>query len=230
MSVELFAFRLSDKLDIRPRGLAAAGRDRMSLELKFHDLVSLRRALDERLRALELDLRRVAGDIPAQVEKRKALAQSLELSRRLLEMYEPVQHSPSWIKTGASLVCEPVSNPVSRREGKEEVLEFESRHNTYSLRFKRISSDGSDPESSNTALISFCDVGGRTLFAVSVQQEQDAHGRHFRPLDIEVFIPSNWIKDFLELSEEIAALQREMEIRKKYDPAELEKLKKHFGL
>lgn len=202
----------------------------MSSELKFHDLVSLRRALDERLRALEQDLRRVAGDIPAQVEKRKALAQSLELSRRLLEMYEPVQHSPSWIKAGGGLVCDPVSNPVSKREGEEDILEFDHDHNTYSLRFKRISSGQANPNRPVVALLSFCDVGGRTLFAVSMAQERDSHGLHYRPLDIEVFIPGNWVKDFLELSEEIAALKREMEIRKKYDPAELERLKKHFGL
>lgn len=202
----------------------------MNLELKFHDLVSLRRALDERLKALEMDLRRIAGDIPAQVEKRKSLAHSLELSRRLLEIYEPVRHSPSWIKAGAGLVCDPVSNPVSRREGEEDILEFDHDHNTYSLRLKRISSDGSDPGGSSVVLLSFCDVGGRTLFAVSVVQEQDSHGCHYRPLDIEVFIPGHWIKDFLELSEEIVALKREMDIRKKYDPAELERLKKHFGL
>jgi hypothetical protein len=202
----------------------------MNLELKFHDLVSLRRALDERLKALEMDLRRIAGDIPAQVERRKTLAHSLELSRRLLEMYEPVQHSPSWIKAGAGLVCGPVSNPVSRREGEEDILEFDHDHNTYSLRFKRVSSDGSDPGGSSVVLLSFCDVGGRTLFAVSVVQEPDSHGCHYRHLDIEVFIPGHWIKDFLELSEEIAALKREMDIRKKYDPAELERLKKHFGL
>ncbi len=212
------------------RPAALAGRDRMSSELKFHDLASLRRALDERLRALEQDLRRVAGDIPAQVEKRKALAQSLELSRRLLEMYEPVQHSPSWVKAGGGRVCDPVSNPVSKREGEEDILEFDHNRNTYSLRFKRVSPDEVNPARPVAALLSFCDVGGRTLFAVSVTQERDSHGLRYRLLDIEVFIPGNWVKDFLELSEEIAALKREMEIRKKYDPAELERLKKHFGL
>ncbi|MEW6542799.1 MAG: hypothetical protein AB1411_04215 [Nitrospirota bacterium] len=206
----------------------------MPIEHKYHDLVSFRRALDERLRALELDLKRVAGDIPAQVAKRKALAQSLELGRRLLEMYEPVKHSPGWIRAGASVVSDPVPNLVTKQEGEEDILEFEHNRRSYSLRFRRcpeqqspgLSAEGDVPH----ALLSFCNEQGMALFANSIVEEQDARGRYCKPLDIEVFIPGEWIKDFLELSEEIAALKREMEIRRKYDPAELERLRRHFGL
>lgn len=202
----------------------------MTVEHKFHDLVSLRRALDERLRALEQDLRKVTGDIPAQVERRKALAQSLDLSKRLIEMYEQVQHSPSWIKAGHAGVCTPCFDPVAKTEGDEDILEFEHNFKSYSLRSKQRSADGPARSGAAQAPLSFCDGVGRVLFAVQVVEEQGAQGRSLRPVDIEVFIPGEWIKDFLELSEEIAALKREMEIRKKYDPAELEKLKKHFGL
>lgn len=206
----------------------------MSPESRYHDLISLRNALDLRLKQLEWDLKRMAGDIPAQVQKRKALAQSLELSKRLFEMYEPVQHSPGWIKTGASLAID----VVSKKEGQEDILEFEHNRRTYSLRLKRNAplepSEEVDLGTVGTvegqALLSFCDARGVPLFAISLEEVQEARGRVFRPLDIDVFIPGDWIKDFLELSEEIAALQKEMELRKKYDPAELEKLKQHFGL
>lgn len=210
----------------------------MSPESRYHDLISLHNALDLRLKQLEWDLKRVAGDIPAQVQKRKALAQSLELSKRLFEMYEPVQHSPGWIKSGTSLVIDPISNVVSKKEGQEDILEFEHNRRTYSLRLKRSapieSSQDADLGNAETvdaqAMLSFCDARGVQLFAITLEEVQEARGRVFRPLDIEVFIPGDWIKDFLELSEEIAALQKEMELRKKYDPVELEKLKQHFGL
>jgi hypothetical protein len=211
----------------------------MSPEIRYHDLISLRNALDRRLKQLEWDLKRIAGDIPAQVEKRKSLAQSLELSKRLLEMYEPVQHSPSWIKAGTTLIVDPISNVVSKKEGQVEILEFEHNRRTYSLRLRRNSlPEPRDEAELGTAaavpddqpLLSFCDARGVPLFAVSLEEVQEARGRVFRLLDIKAFIPGEWIKDFLELSEEIAVLQKEIELRKKYDPAELEKLKKHFGL
>jgi len=68
----------------------------MATEHKFNDLVSLRRSLDDRLKRLEDDLRRISGDVHAQVEKRKHLARTLELGRRLLDMYEQVRDSPHW--------------------------------------------------------------------------------------------------------------------------------------
>jgi hypothetical protein len=211
----------------------------MSPESKYQDLISLRNALDLRLKQLEWDLKRMAGDIPAQVEKRKSLAQSLELSKRLLEMYEPVQHSPSWIKAGATLIVDPISNVVSKKEGQVEILEFEHNRRTYSLRLRRHSPPEPRDEAElgteaavadDQTLLSFCDARGVPLFAISVDEMQEARGRVFRTLNIEAFIPGEWIKDFLELSEEIVVLQKEMELRKKYDPAELEKLKRHFGL
>ncbi len=45
-------------------------------EPKFHDLVSFRLALDNRLHRLEQDLKKMTGNIHAQVEQRKALARS----------------------------------------------------------------------------------------------------------------------------------------------------------
>jgi hypothetical protein len=211
----------------------------MSSESRYHDLISLRNALDLRLKQLEWDLKRMAGDIPAQVEKRKALAQSLDLSRRLMEMYEPVQNSPSWTKAGSSLIVDPLSNVVSKREGQIESLEFEHNRRSYSLRLRRTTPAEARDEAelgtgaaavADHTLLSFCDARGIPLFAVSLEEVQEARGRVFRAVDIEAFIPGDWIKDFLELSEEIVVLQKEMELRKKYDPSELEKLKKHFGL
>lgn len=206
----------------------------MPIEHTHHDLVSLRRELDERLRALELDLKRAAGDIPAQVAKRRTLAQSLELGRRLIETYELVKHSPSWLKAGATVVADPVTNLVAKREGGEDVLEFEHRCRPYSFRFQRfpkqepsglsIENDGPG------ALLSLCSERGTALFAASIEEKQGAGERSYRPLEIEAFIPGDWLKDFLELSEEMVALKREMDLRRQYDPAELERLRRRFGL
>src|SRR6185436_19915824 len=216
----------------------------MATEEKFHDLVSLRRALDERLKRLEEDLKRVSGDVHAQVEKRKSLARSLDLSRRLLDMYEQVLDSPHWdsattpkpadpqVQSGG--IKEPGLQPAPAPAGEERLLRFDHNRSLYSLHIRRDqandSGNGEGKPAATALVLSFCSGEDKTLFAVDVIEEQTSDGPTYRSTDIKAFLPGNWIKDFLELSEQVAALKKELEIRKKYEPAELNKLKKHFGL
>jgi hypothetical protein len=220
----------------------------MATEHKFQDLVSLRRSLDERLKRLEDDLRRMSGDVHAQVEKRKSLARTLELGRRLLDMYEQVRDSPHWEAVAGPLSGDP-AEAGSKEEvdltaaffvktgllaiGEEHLLRFEQNHNQYSLRVTRgVPVVERDEAPHVPTLLSFCSGAGSILFAIDVVEEPTSPGGGitYRTTDIKAFVPSNWIKDFLELSEQVAALKKELELRKKYDPVELDKLKKHFGL
>jgi hypothetical protein len=211
-------------------------------ELKFHDLVSLRRALDERLRRLEQDLKKTTGDIHAQVEQRKQLARSLELSRRLLEMYEQVQGAPSWeraapVGAGAGAEAMQHATLVSLRaqaEGEapiEEVLHFDQNKHGYTLRLIRNGeSDGAPAKGCVAPLLSFCNSAGTMLLAIDLIEEPTPTGPVCKSTDIKAFVPGNWIKDFLELSEQVSALKKELEIRKKYDPSEIATLKQRFGI
>ncbi|MDE3036386.1 MAG: hypothetical protein KGJ14_10480, partial [Nitrospirota bacterium] len=112
----------------------------MNDEPKFHDLVSLRRALDDRLRRLEQDLKQMTGNVHAQVEQRKALARSLELSRRLLDMYEQVQGSPNWetaapVATGSVSTSEALASQPGQADtgdaGTEQFLRFDQNRHGY---------------------------------------------------------------------------------------------------
>lgn len=214
--------------------------ERMATEEKFHDLVSLRRALDERLKRLEEDLKRMSGDVHAQVEKRKSLARSLDLSRRLIDMYEQVLDSPHWDKVSSPVLVKPEASTGGMDEGvafavpagEERLLRFEQNRNLYSLHIRRVAADqpGNGENKPAYSVLSFCGGEDKIFFAVDVIEEPTSEGPSYRPLDIRAFLPGNWIKDFLELSEQVAALKKELELRKKYEPAELNKLKKHFGL
>lgn len=215
----------------------------MNDEPKFHDLVSLRRALDDRLRRLEQDLKKMTGNIHAQVEQRKALARSLELSRRLLDMYEQVQGSPSWetaapAATGSASAIEaqaggvPASQPGQADTGDagmEQFLRFDQNRHGYTLRLSR-SPGGLTKGVPAPALLSFCNGAGVTLFAIDLIEEATPYGPAYRSTDVKAFVPGHWIRDFLELSEQVSALKKELDIRKKYDPAEISKLKRQFGI
>ncbi|TAJ09966.1 MAG: hypothetical protein EPO61_04440 [Nitrospirae bacterium] len=212
----------------------------MDDEQKFHDLISLRRALDARLRRLEQDLREMTGNIHAQVEQRKALARSLELSRRLLDMYEQVRSSPHWEKVasetagGESAREAPadeasVPPPVGTEGCEGEFLRFDQNSRGYIICRKRVS-EGLTTGCPASMLLSFCHDAGATLLTIDLIEEQTPYGPTYKSTDIKAFVPGNWIKDFLELSEQVSALKKELEIRKKYDPVEIDKLKRLFGI
>lgn len=210
----------------------------MNDEPKFHDLVSLRRALDDRLRRLEQDLKQMTGNVHAQVEQRKALARSLELSRRLLDMYEQVQGSPNWetaapVATGSVSTSEALASQPGQADtgdaGTEQFLRFDQNRHGYTLRLSRIPG-GLTKGVPAPALLSFCNGTGVTLFAIDLIEEATPYGPAYRSTDVKAFVPGHWIRDFLELSEQVSALKKELDIRKKYDPAEVSKLKRQFGI
>jgi len=214
----------------------------MSDDLKFHDLVSLRRALDDRLRRLEQDLKRSTGDVHAQVEKRKALARSLELSRRLVEMYEQVRPSPNWEAINPMAAGPEPPGEAEKRTAQaaqaeigtvtEERLRFEQNGRHYAMHLIRhaVRHEPGAKGLVEPTQLAFCGGTGAVLFAVDVMEESAPHGPAYRPADVTAFLPGNWVKDFLELSEQVSALKKELELRRKYDPAEVRKLKQQFGL
>ena len=185
----------------------------------------------------------MTGNIHAQVEQRKALARSLELSRRLLEMYEQVRNSPNWEKiVPAATGGEPAGDApgdgqpvphVARSEGYEEAfLRFDQNKHGYTLHLSQGSGGNGDMTKGLPAptLLSFCNDAGTTLLAIDLIEEPAPYGPIYKSTDVQAFVPGHWIKDFLELSEQVSALKKEFEIRKKYDPAEIDKLKRQFGI
>src|SRR5687767_11347232 len=110
-------------------------------------LEHLHKALSQRLKALERDLRRVKDDIPAQVEKRKQLALNLKLAEKLLIVYETVAYFSAYEKTPRQPIESLVSNITSTLKpyrlrvhgpytgNEQETVQFELHRQTYSLEF-----------------------------------------------------------------------------------------------
>lgn len=166
----------------------------------------------------------MTGNIHAQVEQRKALARRLELSRRLLDMYEQVRSSPHWEKVVPAVGG---GAPAEACEG--EFLRFDQNSRGYTICLNR-GSGGPTTGCSAFTLLSFCHDAGAMLLAIDLIEEQTPYGPTCKSTDIKAFVPGHWIKDFLELSEQVSALKKELAIRKKYDPAEIDKLKRLFGI
>lgn len=185
----------------------------------------------------------MTGNIHAQVEQRKALARSLELSRRLLDMYEQVRSSPNWEKvvsaeTGDAPAAETPQNATDASRTvqpdacEEALLRFDQNQHSYTLRLSQGSGGNGDMPKGLRAptLLSFCNDAGTTLLAIDLIEEPAPYGPTYKSTDVKAFVPGNWIKDFLELSEQVSALKKEFEIRKKYDPGEIARLKRQFGI
>ncbi len=185
----------------------------------------------------------MTGNIHAQVEQRKALARSLELSRRLLDMYEQVRNSPNWEKAvpaatdgepagDAPADGLPASQAAQPEAFEETFLRFDQNQHGYTLRLSQGSGGNGGMTKGHPAptLLSFCNDAGTTLLAIDLIEEPAPYGPTYKSTDVQAFVPGHWIKDFLELSEQVSALKKEFEIRKKYDPAEVNKLKRQFGI
>ncbi len=209
----------------------------MANNRQFHDMVSLRRMLDERLHKLEDSLRRQSGDVYSQVEQRKSLARSLDLPNRLLDMYTQIHDSADW-QPAPSPPDPDVDDTVDGTEQdpaiQKSFLFFDHNNHRYALRVTRRPGDHLDspvgPRHQPQTLLSFCGPKGLTLLTINIFEDLTPDGPQFHSTDIKAFLPGNWIKDFLELSEQVTALKKEMMIRKKYEAAELDKLKHRFGL
>jgi hypothetical protein len=196
-------------------------------------LRDLRAGFEESLRSLERDAATDATHISEKIEKRKELARSIDLSGRILSIYENVKYYPSWSQHCPDYVCSSISNvaPFEQSEkslyGEKVSLDFEFKGKGWSFAFRGnrvILPDGAD--GGYYGGVSLLDCAKNLLF--EGRYERGEYSSSYKPLDIDAFVPGEWVVEFLELSEEIAATRREADL--KHKRAELQEQRQRFGL
>jgi hypothetical protein len=192
-------------------------------------LAHFRQALETRLKKLEEELKEEWGDTQEQVNKRKEFAKSLNLSEKMLKIYDEVKYYQGWLKTNPDRICNVVSDPLSKKENEENIVQFHLNQQEYSFRFKETTFSTFKDDKTH-ALLTLSGGAGTPLVVGNFDVDADQFGMLVKPLDIQAFIPGDWLRDFLELHEQIVMLEKEQEIKLKYDPAKREMLKKNFGL
>ena len=194
-------------------------------------LEAIRESLSNDLHALEQELREKSGDVHAQVEARKSLAEDLKLPEKLTEIYQEIRSYPAFARVCDSPkfnLCE--LDDLRYVEGSnEEAIEFRTndRRYTYTVIYEDegcYTLDGDDIHDVRLVLKNDRDV---ELIGIIASKEVDDV---VEPFDIDAFQPGEWIKDFLTLYERLQANRHRREIESQYDPEEVSGLKKRFGL
>ena len=72
-------------------------------------LSDLRAGFEESLRSLERDVATDAAHLSEEVEKRKGLARSIDLSGRILSIYDNIKYYPHWSQHCPDYVCSSIS-------------------------------------------------------------------------------------------------------------------------
>jgi hypothetical protein len=197
-------------------------------------LRDLRTAFAESLHGLECNVAAETGRVSKEIEKRKEFARSIVLSARIFSTYGDIKYYPEWSQNSqANYVCPSISDVAvfeesgKSRYGHEESVDFEFRGNRWSFAFRGnhvILPDGAD--GGYYGRLSLLDSAKNLVFEGRYQRGEYSYT--YEPLDIEAFVPGEWTVEFLELSEEIAAIRRESELKR--ERSELEEQKQRFGL
>lgn len=196
-------------------------------------LRDLRAAFAESLHPLEWDVAADTERVTEEIEKRKEFARSIDLSARIFSIYDNIKYYPHWSQYSPDDVCPSISNVAvfenSEKSlyGNEESVDFEFKGKRWSFAFRGnrvILPDGAD--GGYYGHLSLLDSAKNLVFEGSYQRGE--YSFSYEPLDIEAFVPREWTVEFLELSEEIAAIRRESDLKR--ERSELEKQRERFGL
>lgn len=206
----------------------------MDRETKIQRALSdLRAAFAESLRRLERDVATDAAHASEEIEKRKELARSIDLSARIFSIYDNIKYYPHWSQHRSDYVCSSISNVTLFEKSEkslyrhEESLDFEFRGKGWSFAFQGsrvILPDGAD--GGYYGRLRLLDSAKNLLFGG--RYERGEYSSSYNPLDIEAFVPGEWAVEFVELSEEIAATRRRVDLKR--ERAELQEQRQRFGL
>ena len=163
-------------------------------------------------------------DVLTQVEQRKELAESLSLGGRLLRIYDEVKFVPDDRKDLLRRYRCVVSGREVQGTDLTTIIRFNLRSKGYVLRFRE------PPVSYEevNAYLDLCKATGEVLFSVRLKFEVDDTTQQWLPVDVDAFIPGDWIKDFLVFSMQLAAETEQPKTQP--DTEETEELKRRFGL
>ena len=160
-----------------------------------------------------------AAHVSEEIEKRKELARSIDLSARIFSIYDNIKYYPHWSQHSSDYVCSSISNVTVFEEsekslyGQEESLDFEFKGKGWSFAFKGnrvILPDGAD--GGYYGRVSLLDSAKHFLLFEG-RYERGEYSSSYNPLDIEALVPGDWVVEFLELSEEITATHRAADLK-----------------
>ena len=153
-------------------------------------------------------------------------AKQLKLDEIIVDLYDEIQHYPSWINRPNSQdsVKEIVSEAKYLDEDSDQ-MEIVFRDKKYVFKNKeKISEMDSSSCYGDVEVYS----EGKKVFAVTKHAEYNPYACTWKPLSIEAFIEGDWIDDIREMYS-LVKKQNESKKAKQYQ-AELERKKKDFGL
>ena len=163
-------------------------------------------------------------DVLAQVKQRKALAKRLSLAERLLRIYDELKFVPDQRKQVLERWGCVVSGRETRGTDLATVVRFDLKQTAYVFCFR-------EPPVSLEAVyahLDLCAAAGELMFSCRLKFDVDESGREWIPLDVDAFVPGDWVRDFLTLSTFLAVDKSDQKVRSKSQ--EIEDLKKKFGL
>jgi hypothetical protein len=188
-------------------------------------LGQLRDAVAERITELNRSLEAGERTVAAQVGQRKQLASQLQLPERLLKIYNEVKHYPHWVRNCPANVSPLITNVDVVEEGsrdKKVTVRFSLKSRRYSFLFdERYSSE----VEGLYAWLTLSGVSGEALFRSYMSK---GYWGEYENGDTSAFVPGDWVLDFMELSESVAAIGIERD--RTYRLSQIESQKRDFGL
>lgn len=190
-------------------------------------LLGLRRAVSDRLARMRQPLDAQDAEVTAAVEERKRLATELQLAERFLKIYEEVKCYPHWSLNCPAEVCKLASDVNVSEDSIDRVTVcFAIRDKGYSFKFDGHYSHAPDDDIwPYYATLTLHDSGGSVLFGSRMRKYEFSQ---YEIYEITAFVPGKWVLDLLDLSEEIAEIDRGREQRRRL--SDLERQRRDFGL
>jgi hypothetical protein len=200
---------------------------------KINDaILNLQNVFNHELQEMEERLKKGTGNVHQKVQERKRIARELRLDKKLVEIYEEIKHYPSWSKRDDWLTCRDfeIEDPQVSEVEHEKTISFDFKENHYSLKyFDDGSSTDFDGEYFHYTKLTLQDNFENKLIEINISVEYD-YMTVLSPFDITAFVPGEWMKDFLEGSEQMKCIKKKKELERKYDSDYVSSLKKNFGL
>ena len=169
--------------------------------------------------------------IEAEVEKRKKRAWELQLPQKLFSWYEEqARWYPAWTSNSPTFLPSQIVGAAANQEG----VSFSVGQKLYAFEWKEDSYLLPDGDMAWVASLRLR-IDDRVVFALRASGSfDDIAGVVWKPIDVEAFVESPWVKLTLRLIEDAqtaygdaiqAAKNRERE-----DPKRLAELKRNFGI
>ncbi len=163
-------------------------------------------------------------DVRKQVRQRKNLAKKLRLAQRLVRIFDELKFVPEQRKTALAKWGCVIQGQETSGATLATIIRFELKHTPYVLTFRELPAN----QEAVSAYLDLADAAGLLVFSTHLKFDVDESDRQWIPVEIDAFVPGDWVMDVLGFSLDVAAEEQE----RQPEPAgrEVDDLKKKFGL